>query len=344
MQLRSDGLATATFRDYVLIHDLLGEALYAEVRQQRDNRYDARQNRRYDIFLHVTDPRILLWSQKPSVDDDTRSYTGSWYAVYAFGRLGNDHLSLPFWYRGTVIGGLRLVCVDDLLATPDRDYSLYTLTLGWEEPMNFSVKQDRPSQNSMFRPRLMEGIASAVYLAGSYTPHRRLNLLSDNKKEHLSFTGEISLAIENRESVSTALPETFYAIRNYATVTAELRHAGLFNYSVGISWHDLYHYSRVEVPGNQPSLLEPSSNHFLTSLLAGIGDDGDEHLVSYDVAAGVNFDVTDGFGFFVVRSSVLLGNIVGVEVKYLTAFRAGHLPPWHYNNYILFSPIIRINY
>jgi len=337
--LTESGRDTVALDDYVFIRGVLGQELYRTVQGYRGtgkDDFEADLPRVTDIYLDPLEPSVQLWSTQPH---GARAYS----AVGMFGRLGNESLDLPFWFRGTMIGGLALTFIDRPSAVRDPEYYLYRIKVGIEEPINFSVPQTTvPSPNSMFKSRKLEGSGTAVFLSGSYTPWTQVPFLGIDTAGFVRLHLELSVAVQERESFSTRLPETFYSIRNAFIIAAEVKRLGVFNLGAGLAWHDLHHFSRVELPNNGASEIEPAVNNVLASLECGIGEDGG--LLQYDIRTAVHYSLTDGYGFFVVKPVLMLSNNFGVSVSYFKAFRSDHLPPWHYDNYIVFAPIIRINY
>jgi hypothetical protein len=333
------GRDTVVLDDYVFIRGILGQELYRTVQGYRGtgkDDFEADLARVTDIYLNPLEPSVQLWSTQPR---GARAYS----AVSMFGRLGNEALDLPFWFRGTMVGGLTMTFIDRPSSVRDPDYYLFRIDVGIEEPINFSVPQTTPpSPNSMFKSRKLEGSGTAVFLSGSYTPWTRVPFLGIDTAGFVRLHLEMSVAVQERESFSPRLPETFYSIRNALVFGAEVKRLGVFTLGAGVAWHDVHHFSRVELPNNGASQIEPTVNNVLASFECGIGENGG--LLQYDIRTAVHYSLTDGYGFFVVKPVLMLSNNFGFSVSYFKAFRSDNLPPWHYDNYIVFAPIIRINY
>ena len=89
--------------------------------------------------------------------------------------MGDDYLDLPFWFQGTVVAGLRLGYIDNTsILGLDRDYSLYSLSVGAESPANFSVIgwENQPA-NSPIKQRKVQGSGTGFYLKATFTPWSR---------------------------------------------------------------------------------------------------------------------------------------------------------------------------
>jgi len=140
-------------------------------------------------------------------------------------------------------------------------------------------------------------------------------------------------------------PDPFYSIRNTITASYDIRHASiagssnLFDFGGGISWHDLHRYSRMT---GQLKEIESKKDNIIPYVEAGISQDGD--LLHYSIGGELNVNVSEGYGFFVFKSFLVLSNTIGIDFRYFKALDSSKLTPWQYDNYVVFSPIIRINY
>jgi hypothetical protein len=335
-EMGGDGQPLASLSDYAYIRELLGPTTYAKVRTNPRTHFDSRQGIMYDLYFHALNPEIMLWSTSPD--------SSHCYRLSAFGRLGDDYLDLPFWFKGTIVSGLRLSYIDNTsLLDLDRDYTLYALSVGVESPINFSVQtQDRQTGNSPFKSRKVEGSGTGFYVKASYTPWSRLNLITHGFQEQIQFVVEGSVALQEKKLYAWSIPDSFYSVRNYLTLAAYLKHVGLFNFGAGISWHDLHHVLKY-TPANEPlRRLGPSTNNVLPFLEVGISEDGS--LLQYALTTQVNYSVNENYGFFVVRSTLMLSNTIGFDLRYFKAIRSSGLPVWQYDNYLALSPVIRVNF
>jgi hypothetical protein len=325
-------------RDFVLIRDILGDEMYQVVKDlHKKDRDGSKHLYRTDLYLHPLRPSLQVFGS-----DSRHSNSADYYAVSLFGRLGNDALDLPFWYRGTMIGGLSLTHMGDLPENVDPDYSLYRIRLGVEEPVNFSFpSSSQPSENSLFKDRRLEGSGTSVYLQGSYAPWSDVPFLGIDTAGYVRLNAELCVAIEDRDKFSPRVPETFYSIRNYVSLLAEVRRLGLFNLGAGLAWHDVHHFSKNLVDG-RVSRIDPTTNNILASIEVGIAEEGS--ILQYDIKTSLHFSLTEGYGYLMVKPVFMISNILGIEVTYSKAIRASHLPVWHYDSYLVFAPFLRINF
>lgn len=330
---------TVKLRDFVLIRRVLGDQLYTSVRSLRgtgEDRFDRDLARVTDIYLHPLRPTIQLWSTQP------RS-AATYHALALFGRLGNDALDLPFWFRGTMIGGLSLSHIERPSSVRDPDYAHYRVRFGIEEPVNFSVPASTtaPTENSLFKDRRLEGSGTAVYLQASYAPWTDVPFLGIDTAGFIRLNMEMSVAIEDKGHFSPRLPETFHSIRNYVAFLAEVRRLGIFNLGAGLALHDIHHFSRDPVD-NHASRIDPTRNNLLASVEFGIAEEGG--VLQYDIKTALHYSLTEGYGYLMVKPVLMITNIIGIEVTYFKGIRSSRLPAWHYDSYLVFAPILRINF
>ncbi|MGA9120593.1 MAG: hypothetical protein WB699_14610 [Bacteroidota bacterium] len=335
-EMGGTGQPLVSLSDYANIREVLGSTTYAKVRTNPTTHFDSRQGIAYDLYFHALNPEIMLWSTSPD--------SSHCYRVSAFGRLGDDYLDLPFWFKGTIVSGLRLAYVDNTsLLDLDRDYTLYGLSVGVESPINFSVQtQEQQSGNSPFKSRKVEGSGTGFYLKASYTPWSRMNIITQNFQEQIQFVVEGSVALQEKKLYAWSIPDSFYSVRNYVTLAAYLKHVSLFNFGAGITWHDVHHVYHYTPPDEPLRRLGPSTNNVLPFLEVGISEDGS--LLQYAITTQLNYSVNENYGFFVVRSMLMLSNTIGIDLRYFKAIRTSGLPVWQYDNYLAISPVFRVNF
>lgn len=319
---------------YVLVLDALGESTYNLLKSRRNkDRFDATQGKRYDISLNPLEPRIMLWSTSPTFE---------WWRISAVGRLGNDYLNLPFWFKSSIIAALELLYVDDVTIV-DQTYQKFSITAGIEAVNNFSVlNQDDFSPSSVFKKRILQGSGESFFFRATWTPKKNLNILTDRSDERIDFTFESSFGFHEKTAYASNIPDTFFSVRNSIIVRALLRNIGLFHLGGGLAWHDLHRFTRFNPITQLPSRTAPTENNFLPFIEFGISQDGS--LLQYEMAASINYNLDDGYGFFSVKAKLTLSNMLGLDLRYFRAYHPSRLPPWQYEQYFVPSFIVRINY
>jgi hypothetical protein len=321
-------------RDYVLVLDALGLETYRLLQAQRyKDRFADTKGTRYDLYLSPLETRIMLWATSPTFE---------WWRVSAYGRLGNDMLALPFWFKSSVVAALEVSYIDDV-TIPGRSYSKFSVAAGIEAVNNFSTPgQESASSGAILKKRKLQGSGDAFFLSVSYTPEKRLNLLGTEPHERLELSAEVSLAIHEKTSYADNIPDTFYTIRNSVVLRSHLRNVGVFQFAAGLAWHDLHRIARY-LPNKQgPDRVAPTQSHVLPFIEFGVAEEGS--LLQFDIAASLRHDVSTGCGYFGFRSKLMLSNMVGLDLRYFKSYTPSRLPSWQYDTYVLPSFVVRINF
>jgi hypothetical protein len=344
----TDGIAPIA--DKVYLTEILGGELYEKLKSRgypingtSTRRHATQQQISFDLYLHLFDPHFMIWQDTQLIPDPSemkdpnvpRPVRQRRWAVSLFGQLGSDYLSLPSWYKSSIIGGLKVSYVDDTqIAMKERDYEKLGIWVGYEESINFTVPETRSgTSNAFLKDRILQGSGAGVFARASWIPAYN----TPDAGQYLKFALEGAVAITEKNGYGGGVPDSFYSVRNYLTLRGSLKHLlGIFDVGAGLSWHDLHSLRQVPAPITR---LEPTSNNWIPFVEVGISQDGS--LLQYAISTQLNYNL-HGYSFFVVKSQLVLSNWFGVDIRYFTGF--GMLPAWHYDNYIQLSPIIRINY
>ena len=68
-------------------------------------------------------------------------------------------------------------------------------------------------------------------------------------------------------------------------------------------------------------------------------------MLHFNTALMLNYNFSDNYSYLGLKGKFMLTNTVGFEFKYFVGIPfSGHLPYYRQGSYILFSPILRINY
>lgn len=325
--------ALGTIRDYVLVLDALGSETYDLLRARRyKDRFENTRGTQYDIYLSPLESRVMVWATSPTVE---------WWRVYLYGRLGNDYLVLPFWFKSSIVAALELLYIDDVTVN-ERSYTKFGICAGVEAVNNFSVPaQEDASPNAIFKKRKLQGSGDAFFLRATFTPAKRTNILSSSLEERLEWQLELSFAMNEKTSYASNIPDSFYSVRNSVSLAATLRNVELFHLGAGVAWHDLHRIARYVPEKNAPARIGAVESHLLPFLEFGIARDGS--LLQFDISTSLHHDLNSGCGFFGFRSKLLLSNMVGLDMRYFRTYTPSRLPPWQYENYLLPSFILHIN-
>lgn len=344
----TDGIAPIV--DKVYMTEILGAELYERIKSRAypvngtsHRRLATQQQISFDLYLHLFAPRFMIWQDTQLIPDAFESGDPNVprparqrrWAVSLFGQLGNDYLCLPSWYKSSMIGGLKVSYVDNTqIAMKERDYEKFSIWVGYEESINFSVPQSATgSPNALLKDRVLQGSGAAVFARATWIPAYNYPEIG----QYMNFAVEGAVAITEKNGYGASVPDSFSSVRNYLSLRGSLKHLlGIFDVGTGVSWHDVYGIRRNPLP---IAGTGPATHNVIPFLEIGISQDGS--LLQYAISTQLNFSLK-GYSFFVVKSQLMLSNWLGIDIRYFNGF--GTLPPWHYDNYIEFSPVIRINY
>jgi hypothetical protein len=339
----TDGIAPIV--DKVMLEKFLGTELYDKVKAKSypvngtsERRVVSQRQKSFDLYLHLFNPRFMIWQDTQLIPDAPdsirRPVRQRQWSVSLFGEMGHDYLSLPSWFKSGMIGGLKVSYVDNTAyVMKDKEYEKFSFSVGYDESINFCVPQSKPgSSNAFFKDRILQGSGAAIFVRGTWIP--KYDYPGDG--QYLKFAVEGAIAITEKKGYGANVPDSFYSVRNYLSLQGSLRHLfGIIDVGAGLSWHDLHKIRRFPEPITR---LEPTTNNVIPFVEAGISQDGS--LLQYAISTQLN--IHDGYRYLIVKSQLMLNNWIGVDIRYFNGF--GGLPVWHYDNYILISPIIRINY
>jgi len=354
----SEKMRLAPLTDWVHISDLLGSTLYERIKK-RDyahvkltrSTFGSREPSDFDLYLHASTAKVTFLFSGGSISGMANSpaYAKDRWAFSAFGKLGDDFIGLPFWFKGTMVGGAEVAYCDSLgFNRFDRDYKKSSVSLGVEVPINFVVEhKGRTKAGDVFRDRKLVGSSINLFIKGTLVPHHDFSNVSQRAGKYfeLSLQGSFSIRQRRQNDFPADTDSTFYSINNSITAAGALQHlANHLNVQAGVSWHDLnlFWRQKEDLKGEELRKLRPTKNNFLPFFQIGVGEDG--KLLQYQIAAEYNRNITLGYGFFVFKALFLLSNTFGVDFKYFRALNAGNVPAWHYRSYLFLSPVLRINY
>ncbi len=327
-------------KDNVQIKDILGEKLYNNLKSQfyafndlTKTYYDNKEAYDFDINLNLTNPELMFYSL-------TTNYRNK-YLVSYMGRWGNDYILIPGWYYPNYVAGIKITYIDYLInSEPYRTYS-------FEAGIGFTAHQPEFEFSPLSGGKLYS-TGSNLYFKFEGNP---LNIFMDNVNNYY-FELFTSFAVTqypakyfNLEYISK-----FYSTRNYFALVGHYKNIfnvmdlGWLNASVGISGFDIYNYLYNPKYSNLID-LDPDKAKFKYNINLEASLANAPGLLQYNAAFQWNINVNDGYTYFGIKTRVMLGSTIGFDFKYYSGFSfSGNLPFYRQKSYLVFSPIIRINY
>ena len=267
----------------------------------------------------------------------------------AYYQLGNDNINLPSWYKGSINIGLKYKFFP-YYGRRDFNYDRFSVSLGWDGPIDFSIQKNYiPGfMENMFRDRLLKSTSDNLFIGFSFSPRQNDPIpfkwlaTDEMSEEFIQLNAEASLPIfESDKGLSQGNNTNFYSVRSYLSLRGSICNLwDFFNVGASFSYFQLNNYSTVTTT-NELSILG-SKKHYLVSIEPAISrEDPPFH---YYISPQINFDLSDGQKFFVLKSHLMFFGSFGIEFEYFESLNKKNTVPWQYKNYIVLSPIFRINY
>lgn len=328
--------------DHIFIRNVLESNVYDKLKKRAYIHTDltksgaeTRQLYNYDIYLSFINPEVMFYSLTTAAQNKFLvSFAGDW---------GNDNIVLPGWYSPEYNIGIKVKYLEFATAS-EVDYSYY-LKLGIGIPAkipNLSfIEENYPG-------RIVRSGLSLNFDAGG----NPLKLIySFLKRFDLRLKGSMSLSQFDSQVYNLDYSSKFYSLRNYVDLDImykdilKIFEFGWINTSLGFSVYDFNEYLL------EPSIyqmkeinLDENSLNFMVSTKANIYNDGG--VISHNFGIQFNYDVSNSFGYIGFHISGLISNTIGAEFKFYKAIQFGseRLPSYRLYDYLVFTPILRINF
>jgi hypothetical protein len=277
------------------------------------------------------------------LDQNTKGIFSAYY------HIGYDNINLPSWYKGTINVGLKFKLLP-FLRRKNIHYERFSIALGWDGPISFSIQKDFVPgfMNSMFRNRLLNSTSDNLFVALSYSPSKNdplpFNWLGSDETNgtFVQLNAEATLPVtESKKSLSPVeKPEDFYSIRGHFSISGAVCNLwNSFNMGASFSYFQLNRYAAFSSIDDLSIL--GSKKHYLIAIEPAISRE--DFPIHYYISPQINFDVINGQKFFVLKSRLMFYDAFGVEFKYFESLSNRDVP-WHYKDYVVISPIVRINF
>lgn len=291
----------------------------------------------YDILLSTLEPEVMFWQATTSnINDQIQNK----YLLSFFGKWGNDNLMIPGWFASDYIGGLKLTYKKDIL----KRNSIYSLAIGTNFKSGDPFPNIMPSKPIFFSGR-------SIYFDFWGNLKKDLNLNIEGKFRIQEYTRQKYHYISQRHRV-------FYTVKNYMVLNLEINKLtsiplpggatfGTLNATVGFSFFDLEHLQFIPTEINIIHLDNVDENIFKRiqkNFNIDFSIKSPEGFFKYQInPLFINYNLGNKYGYLGIKLKALLNDTFGIDVRFFRKF-SGNIPAWRNNYYIVFSPILRINY
>jgi len=331
---KSESVLFDPILDGFYLQSIIGKKLYGNLQNQSyfytdlsKEEFSIKHGYNFDIYLNALNSNIMFWS--------TTSNNQNKYLLSFFGDWGNDNIHFPGWSLQQYFIGSQLTYYSKLPPDP-RNYN-YSIKLGT------GVQTTVPYQTTVPEiPLLQSGtniytkLSASVFSKNLFVELEAMITLSDYKVSDFNFTNSTK----------------FYSIKNIynfnlrAIKIVKLADFGELELKFGIATHDFNQYEYNSVKGGIVDLIPQKDftnrfNHFINTSI-GVMKNGDVIQHKIDLFFGYN---PESYGYYGFAISVMLSNTFGFDIKMSNSFGLTNVNYlWRMDSYLVFSPIIRINY
>lgn len=290
----------------------------------------------FDVNLNALRPEVMFWN--------ITSEGSNKYLLSLWGQWGSEKAFWPGWYANEYFVGTRLTYFKSLSNDPEN-FS-YRLSIGTGVPSNRPYK-GQPTVTQLWVA------GQAVYAKLEGYPFAFIG--SDFMRD-VSFSLEAKVTItDNKKSDfgKYTTPVNFYANKYF--INWELRKRNIMN---------VFDFGELEVGLNLSSSdinklrIDPASSNvvdlergmksvmqkFNHIISAEVGIRKSTGLIQHSINL-VSGYATDGYGFLGLKGMGMVSGNFGLDVGLYHSFSLDKKKfPYRYDTYIVFSPILRINY
>ncbi len=321
--------------DGFYLKSIIGDKLYEKLQKQTyffsnvtKQEFNAKTGYYFDLNLNLLEPEIMFWS--------TTSNMKNKYLVSVFGQWGSDAIYYPGWTFKQYFGGLQLTYYNDL--PPDSKEYSYKIGLGTGSNSSVPYTSSLPKQ-----PFFKSG--DNIFVKLSAVPFSFISPKLNNT--YIDIEGMYTINEYRRRDFGIDRRLEFNSVRNYGSI--KLRAIKLFNFAdfgmfqaaIGVSFNDVTKYNI------DPLQYKISDSTKYTDKFVNfeIGESKTGGLIQHQLQVIVSYNPSDQYGYYGFKFRIMLSSVFGLDVRYYSAFGFDKIKyPWRSDSYLVFSPIIRINY
>lgn len=282
----------------------------------------------FDIYFNALNPHLMFWN--------TTSGNQNKYLISLFGIWGNELIHFPAWSFQQMFLGIDLTYYSKLPPDP-RHYS-YRIKFGTGSETSIPYKitvPDVPLKKS--GTNIYTSISAATFNNNLFLDLELMMTVRDYSASEMKFP----------EPMEYNSIRNFYSINFRAINLANLQDFGELETSIGFAAHDLNPYEYDPAQGGIIDLIpeEDFWGRFHKFVNGSIGVYKDGGLIQHKIDLFVGYNL-DSYGYFGIKLNVMLSNTIGFEIRTRNSFGLDNVPhiDWRMDNYLVFSPIFRINY
>jgi hypothetical protein len=329
--------------DFVSIKDILGEKLYDDLKSQSyamnditKSFFDYKPAYNFNIYLHLLEPEVMFWNATTNNRNK--------YLVSVIGRWGNDRIGLPGWYHPDYIMGFKVAYEDSLVN--NKEIISYSGEVGIGVP----VQQPDLGIDTSFNGRKLQYTGTPFYLRFVGKPFQ--NLWSEIADWEVQTAFIFSVGLKKAADFNYTDTTRLYSTRNYFDIffkknnIGRLSDFGNLSAGFGVSAFDTKYYQFVPGATTLSVINGVDKNGFKYALNTEATLSNEGSVLSHSFTLQLNYNFSEKIILFGVKFSALISNTIGFDIRIVSPILAGAkvLPAYRSDTYLVFSPIIRINY
>ncbi len=318
---------------------IIGQNLYERIQKQQyffaditKQVYDTKPGYYFDLNLNLLAPEIMFWS--------TTSNQRNKYLVSLIGKWGDNRIFLPGWYSPQYTVAFQLA-YHKILSSDPRDYT-YKVALGT------SIESGKPYIKDMPKQPLFKS-ADDIYfkISGNLSEY----IFPSFPKVYMNLEGQLSYNDYKNNVFGFAKTTQFFSIRDYFELNFVKRDLvnvfdlGMLQAGLGVSTFSTYHY---EVDPTKTKLLDldkkTAFDKFTHFFNVDVGLSKRGGLLQHETNLTVSYG-SEGYGYVGVDVNFMINDTFGFIAGFYSGFSLNQTKfPYKTDKYLVFSPVIRINY
>ncbi|MFH0733776.1 MAG: hypothetical protein V1773_04275 [bacterium] len=318
---------------------IIGQNLYERIQKQQyffsditKKVYDTKPGYYFDLNLNVLEPEVMFWS--------TTSNQRNKYLVSVIGKWGNNRIFLPGWYCPEYTVGFQLA-YHKILSSDPNDYT-YKVALGTGR------ESGKPYVKELPKAPLYKSADNIYFkVSGNLSEY----IFPSFPKVYMNLEGQISYNDYKNSQFGFTKTTQFYSIRDYASLSfikrdlANVFNLGMLQAGFGISTFSTFHYEidptkRVLTQLDHKDYFDKFTHIF--SVDVGLSKRGG--LLQHETNVTISYG-SEGYGFIGFDVKFMVNDTFGFMAGFYSGFGLDlKAYPYKTDRYLVFSPVIRINY
>ncbi len=327
--------------DGFYLKEIIGTRLYDKIKEKSyffsdvtKDAFESEYGYYFDVNLDLLEPEIMFWSTTSSIRDK--------YLLSFKGKWGYDQIMLPGWYSAEYIAGMQLTYYKAVGEDP-LDYT-YRIFLGTGMDVSKPFVKELPDLPIYRNGETIYGNISGDVLKflwdeleGYYLNFEMLTQYTDYQYKDYGITD---------------VDAKFNGVKNFMCLSVDKRKLfnlydfGQFKVGAGLATHDLYRYEISQATRSVIDLEEGRDELDLFQHYGYIkfGVENNGGLIQHDINVLVGMNSLDTYLYSGLDAKFMISNTFGFHVKALSAFGVPDYRTWRNSSYVVFSPVLRINY